>query len=151
MTMMAQLKRGGGALLAASALLMGGCVEYGAPLQTHLVQATVREGNTTLSVTFSDGDRRAIHDYYAAASGPGRGRGHGHNPHGSFDELPPGIRKQIHQGKGLPPGLERHRLPDALEARLSPLPDGYIRLRVGTDFVLMDTRTNLVVDMISPL
>lgn len=101
-----------------------------------------------VSIRFSDADHRHIRDYFASrrAAHPGRGRGRAHQE--AFESLPPGIQKQIARGKGLPPGLKRHRLPPDLESGLSPLPAGYIRYRLGTDVVIFDTRANVVVDIL---
>lgn len=48
----------------------------------------------------------------------------------------------------LPPGLAWRELPPELERRLSRLPDGYIRVIVGSDIVLMDRRTRVVLDIL---
>jgi len=131
------------------AALVGGCAYNPAGFEPHFAQLAVRDGGTQLAVTFSDGDRRAIRDYYAALARPSRGK-RGHNPHDA-GALPPGIRKQIAQGKGLPPGLAKQRLPDALERRLSPLPDGYVRVRIGADIVLLNARTQVVLDLMQDI
>jgi len=137
------------AALAVSAALASGCAEY--PVAPGgFAQVMLHDGPTRVTVTFSDADRRAIRDYYAALAVPPR-HGRGHNPHGAPDALPPGIRKQVAQGKGLPPGIARKRLPTDLERRLAPLPDGYVRLRVGTDVVLFDARAEVVVDLLRDL
>jgi hypothetical protein len=86
-----------------------------------------------------------------APAAKGRHGKHGHNPHGDFEALPPGLQKQVRRNGHLPPGLARQRLPDDLERRLSPLPDGYVRVRIGTDIVLMDARTEIVLDLIRDL
>ncbi len=48
----------------------------------------------------------------------------------------------------LPPGLQREALPPDLERRLSKLPEGDVRIIVGTDIVLQDTLTRVVIDVI---
>lgn len=69
-------------------------------------------------------------------------------------DLPPGLKKKRH----LPPGLaKRDRMPEdvhyeplprELEARLSPLPDkNFVRVRVGRDLVLFNTKTRVVFDI----
>jgi hypothetical protein len=137
------------ATLASVAALAAACAEV--PASTHgFAQMVLHDGGTRVAVTLSDTDRRAIRDYYAARAVPARGR-HGHNPHGTAQALPPGIRKQIARGKGLPPGLDRQPLPADLERHLSPLPDGYVRLRIGTDVVLFDTRGQVVLDLVRDL
>ena len=48
----------------------------------------------------------------------------------------------------LPPGLQGRALPNDLERRLSPLPENYVRLKVGGDLVLMNRQTQVVMDVI---
>lgn len=148
-----QAVRTGVVLIAAVVALGGfGCAGYDASVRGLAGTLVLQDESTRIAIHFSDGDRRYVHDYYAShrASRGGK-KGRGHNPHGNFDELPPGIRKQVAQGKGLPPGLAKKRLPDDLERRLSPLPDGYVRFRIGTDLVIMNTKTNVVVDILSDI
>lgn len=68
--------------------------------------------------------------------------------------LPPGLAKRRH----LPPGLSRgdrlpedvayEPLPPDLERRLPPLPSpDYIRIRIGTDFLILNKRTHLIIDI----
>jgi len=64
------------------------------------------------------------------------------------EELPPGLQKHIKKYGELPPGLEGKRLPRKLSRTLSRLPDGYVRLKVGTDVVLMNEKTRVVLDVI---
>ncbi len=69
-------------------------------------------------------------------------------------DLPPGLKKKDR----LPPGLaKRDRMPDdvhyeplprELEVKLTPLPDkNYVRVRVGKDIVLFNTKTRVVFDI----
>ena len=60
------------------------------------------------------------------------------------NKLPPGLAKRDR----LPPGLQGRYLPDDLERRLRRLPDKYVRVKVGTDIVLMDRNTRVVFDII---
>lgn len=48
----------------------------------------------------------------------------------------------------LPPGLSALPLPQGLRDQLSPLPQGYARFLVGSDIVLMNTRTREVLDVV---
>ncbi len=137
---------------------------------------TVHDGNKSVSVVYSNRDRAAIEDYYHRHrerydedrrdrdvrdrddEDEGRGRGHGRGmPPGLArrdGDLPPGLAKR----RELPPGLRRHdRLPEdvqyeplprELEQRLPPLPSpDYIRVRVGTDFLILNRKTRVVVDL----
>jgi len=63
-------------------------------------------------------------------------------------QFPPGLQKQLERNQKLPPGLEKRYLPPDLEKGLTTLPNGYIRLKVGTDIVLMNQNTNIIVDII---
>ncbi len=58
--------------------------------------------------------------------------------------LPPGLAKR----DTLPPGLEGRALPADLEAQLTPLPNTYVRMRIGADLVLLDRNTRIVFDII---
>ena len=62
--------------------------------------------------------------------------------------MPPGLQKHIVKHGELPPGLQGRRLPDDLESTLSILPDGFIRLEVTGDVVLLNEKTRVVVDVI---
>ena len=64
------------------------------------------------------------------------------------DRLPPGLEKQLVRNGRLPPGLQRDPLPRQLEERLSPVPSGYVRVRVGQDIVLMHARTRVILDVV---
>jgi hypothetical protein len=114
---------------------IGGCATSGA--------VVVEDENTRVDVVFSEHDRYAIRDYY----------GRHHLPPGlaKRSSLPPGLQKQIQRRGQLPPGLRGDRLPDELEGRLSRLPEGYVRLRVGVDVVLMNTRTRVITDVMKDI
>ncbi|AGA34365.1 CigR (Putative inner membrane protein) [Thioalkalivibrio nitratireducens DSM 14787] len=60
--------------------------------------------------------------------------------------LPPGIRKNLARGKPLPPGLA-HRVGGPL-ARDLPYYPGYDWYLAGTDAVLVDAYTRVIVDVI---
>jgi hypothetical protein len=103
----------------------------------------IEDENARVEVVFSDSDRYAIRDYY----------GRRHLPPGlaKRSSLPPGLQKQVQRRGQLPPGLRGDRLPDELEVRLSRLPEGYVRLRVGVDIVLMNTRTRVITDVMKDI
>lgn len=144
-------------------------------------RVTVRDGHNTISVVYSNQDRAMIDDYYHRRQESDyayrrdrdddddryehdeeRGGRHGRGmPPGlakRHGNLPPGLAMRKH----LPPGLARNdRLPDdvayeplprELERRLPPLPStDYIRIRVGTDFLILNKRTHLIVDIAKDL
>ena len=132
---------------------------------------TVRDGDKSVSVVYSNKDRAVIDDYYRRHrerdheyrrdrdnEGEGSGRGHGKGmPPGLAKRggaLPPGLAKR----KSLPPGLARNdRLPDDieyeplprdLERQLPRLPSkDYVRVRVGTDLLILNQKTHVVLDV----
>lgn len=66
---------------------------------------------------------------------------------GAVKPLPPGIAKKIARGGSLPPGIAKRYLPTALASQLPPRP-GQQWLVVGTDVVLIDIATRIVVDIL---
>jgi hypothetical protein len=118
-------------------LCLGGCA-------THAVTSgrfVVRDSNATIDVRFSDPDRVLIQDYYR---GTAKNK-HQQTPPGlaQRSQLPPGLAKR----DTLPPGLQGRDLPGDLEARLTVLPAPYVRLIIGSDIVLMNGRTRVVMDV----
>lgn len=118
------------------ALLMG-CATY-----PDYGDVEIRGEDVWFKVAFSDKDRRLIHDYYKLK--------HKRLPPGlaKKDKLPPGLEKQLIRKGKLPPGLQHRLLPLELTQKLSPLPRGYIRLKVGRDVILLDEFTRIMVDII---
>ena len=117
------------------AALLTGCVAVGATSGRVVIQ----DDSTRVAVSFSSRDRAIIEEYYGEHKKrlpPGLAKRHG--------GLPPGLAKR----DKLPPGLQRDPLPHELEARLSTLPSGYVRVRIGQDIVLLDGRTHVVFDVI---
>lgn len=105
-------------------------------------RVVVHDENSQVEVVFTNRDRDLIRDYY-----------HRHLPPGlaKRSSLPPGLQKQVQRRGHLPPGLEGKHLPHELEVQLSSLPEGYVRLRVGVDVVLMNTHTRVVVDVVKDI
>lgn len=62
------------------------------------------------------------------------------------ESLPPGIQRQITRGKPLPPGIAK-RFDKSLGAQLPSYP-GYEWEYVGTDVVLIEAATRVVVDIL---
>jgi len=106
-------------------------------------RVVVEGEDARVEVVFSDRDRTLIQDYYRRR----------HLPPGlaKRSSLPPGLQKQVQRRGQLPPGLQGERLPDELEVKLSPLPEGHVRVRVGVDIVLMNTRTRVILDVIKDI
>lgn len=128
-------------LLAAALLVLAGC-HAGTMHGGTSGSVTVEGEDASVQVVFGDRDRRLIRDYYG-------GRGGGLPPGlAKKRKLPPGLQKQIERNGTLPPGLRMQALPDELERRLDPVPDGYVRARVGLNVVLVNEDTRVIVDVI---
>ena len=123
-------------------------------------QIAMRDGNKSVSVMFSNRDKEAIERYYRKSNeyeverSHKRGKGMPPGLANRGGKVPPGLAKH----GGLPPGLakrdrlprdvETEVLPPELERKLSPLPSGdYVRVRVGTDFAIMNKKTRVVLDV----
>jgi hypothetical protein len=106
----------------------------------------LRDPHYAMRAVFTDHDRRLIHDYYAPR----------------YQKLPPG---QVKKGTASPPShawrvslnqpihevAQLRYLPYALDQRLSRLPPEYVRVIIGTDVVIMNTRTRVVVDILQDI
>lgn len=99
----------------------------------------LQDRNTQVSVSINEHDRALIEEYYTGKKKKGLPPGLAKRKGG----LPPGLAKRDR----LPPGLQGDALPLDLERRLTPLPAGYVRIRVGQDVVLLDGRTRVVLDV----
>lgn len=90
-----------------------------------------------LGAVLSDDERRIIHRYF------------GEHPDsvGKVKELPPGIRKKLARGGAMPPGIAKQALPDGLHRQLPPR-DGQHYEIIGTDVVLVETATRVIVDVL---
>ena len=64
------------------------------------------------------------------------------------EQLPPGLQKQLEKNGRLPPGLARNDLPKRLKDKLYAPRSGTKRLVVGDDVVLIDTATDIVLDIL---
>jgi len=130
-------------LAAAAFVFLGGCESLPGRTSGRVV---VKDKDTTVAVIFSDGDRQLIADYYSGKKKkklpPGLAK---------KDRLPPGLEKQLRKNGELPPGLRGRELPGDLESRLSKLPPGYVRVVIGTDVVLENTKTRVVVDIVKDI
>lgn len=65
------------------------------------------------------------------------------------DRLPPGLEKQLVRRGSLPPGLQKRiqPCPEELERRLPPPPPDCQHVLIGGHIVLLNRKTNIVVDI----
>lgn len=128
-------------LLIAMSPLLAACA-------TH-AQVELETKHVSAKVHFGDHDLEIIKAHYLRNHHHGKGKNKSTPPGlAKKGAYPPGIRKQLQRGKGLPPGLDREPLPADLEQHLAPLPKGYVRVRVGADLVIMGVDTGIVVDIV---
>jgi hypothetical protein len=102
-------------------------------------------GQGGVRVVFSVRDRDAIRSYYHdryANLPPGLAKRNGN--------LPPGLQKHLERDGTLPPGLQKRvePFPEELERRLTRLPDSCQRVTLGVDVLILDRRTQRIVDII---
>jgi len=101
---------------------------------------------------FLDEERRMITEYYRPAAGKKNGKSKGLPPGLAKrgGNLPPGLQKHIEKNGRLPPGLQKRLepLPTDLSRRLPRLPDHWERVIVERDVILLDRRTNRILDVI---
>ena len=96
-------------------------------------------------IIFSSRDREIIRDYYFGRNSnlpPGLAKRGGN--------LPPGLQKHLERDGTLPPGLQKRveSFPVELERRLPRLPEQYRRVSIGVDILILDRRTQRIMDVI---
>ena len=107
----------------------------------------VESRDISLKVAFNDNDRYRIRKYYGRNL---KGKKSKKTPPGlaKKQSLPPGLQKQVKRNGVLPPGLQGRGLPVELKRELSFLPNGYVRIKVGGDVVLMNQKTRVIFDVV---
>ena len=92
-------------------------------------------------------ERRIIENYYRSV-GPSKGLPPGLAKRGG--NLPPGLQKHLDKNGKLPPGLQKRLepLPKDLNSRLPRLPDYWERVILERDVILIDRRSNIILDII---
>jgi hypothetical protein len=98
-----------------------------------------------VTISFGVHDRQIIREYYQNQYSnlpPGLAKRGGN--------LPPGLQKHLERDGTLPPGLQKRvsPFPAELEARLPHLPDIYHRVILGQIAIILDRRTQRIVDII---
>ncbi len=102
-------------------------------------------GRGGVHIVFSTRDRDIIRDYYRDQYSnlpPGLAKRGGN--------LPPGLQKHLERDGTLPPGLQKRvqPFPVELERRLPRLPDEYSRVTLGVDILILDRRTQRIMDIV---
>jgi hypothetical protein len=98
---------------------------------------------------FSPEERRIIEEYYhQGKKSKKKGLPPGLAKRGG--NLPPGLQKKLDRDGKLPPGLQKRLepLPTDLDHRLPRLPDYWERVILERDVILVDRRSNRVLDII---
>ncbi len=94
-------------------------------------------------------ERRIIEQYYRQGhKGKAKGLPPGLAKRGG--NLPPGLQKHLEKNGQLPPGLQKRLepLPIDLDRRLPYLPEDWGRVILDSDVILIDRRTNRILDII---
>jgi hypothetical protein len=94
-------------------------------------------------------ERRTIEQYYSRGTkGKAKGLPPGLAKRGG--NLPPGLQKHLAKNGQLPPGLQKRLepLPVDLDRQLPSLPEQWERVIVERDVILLDRRTNRILDII---
>ena len=132
----------------AAALLSTACAMAAQPPKGKADPAGAHDSHVT--VTFSSGQRDAVHGYYVEQ------RGKGNCPPGLAKKgngcQPPGqAKKRYAVGQPLPAGVVVQVVPAELSRRLGSPPPGYIYASVDGDVLKLAAGTMLVVDAIDAL
>ncbi len=106
--------------------------------------------DTRRSDRFSPDERRIIESYFHKGKKSKKKKGLPPGLAKRGGNLPPGLQKKLDRGEQLPPGLQKRLepLPADLHRRLPRLPDYWERVIVERDIVLIDRRTNRILDII---
>lgn len=99
---------------------------------------------------FLDEEQRIIREYYRPTSKKGKSKGLPPGLAKRGGNLPPGLQKHLEKNGQLPPGLQKRLepLPSDLIRQLPRLPDYWERVIVDRDVILLDRRTNRILDII---
>lgn len=104
-----------------------------------------RDNGGSINISFGTHDREIIRDYYRDQHSnlpPGLAKRGGN--------LPPGLQKHLERDGTLPPGLQKRvsPFPVELEGRLPRLPSSYRRVILGQIAIILDRRTQRIMDII---
>ena len=104
-----------------------------------------QNASASINISFGPHDREIIREYFQNETSnlpPGLAKRGGN--------LPPGLQKHLERDGTLPPGLQKRvsPFPVELERRLPRLPGGYGRVLLGQIAIILDRRTQRIVDII---
>ena len=114
-----------------------------------LVKQSSARADVTRPAYFLAEERRIIEHYYRGGKkGKRKGLPPGLAKRGGL--LPPGLQKHLEKNGRLPPGLQKRLdpLPVDLDRQLPGLPDYWERVIFERDVILIDRRTNRILDII---
>ena len=109
-----------------------------------LSMAPTVEAELSIEVVFSSNESETIRAYFRANN---HLPGYAKHKKGA-KSLPPGIAKNLRRGKALPPGIEKRALPEKLAVGLPPVRDGYARVIVDRNVVLIEIATERIHDVL---
>lgn len=114
-------------------------------VMTLFVLSTQAVAGISVSIKFSAGEISIIQDWYRDHGTPTAAHGKGEK---KSKGLPPGISKNLAQGKPLPPGIAKQHLPESLRSALPTPRAGYERIIVDGKVLLVDIATQVIHDML---
>lgn len=107
----------------------------------------------SIDISFSLKEKEIISSFYGGGGGggnqggQGKGKGKGKKNKGVGSQgMPPGLAKK---GGALPPGIAKRQLPSNLISRLPPAPQGYERVIVDNEILLVNIATQIVHDVLT--
>lgn len=106
----------------------------------------------SLEVSFSLKEKQVISSFYGGGGGGdqgGQGKGKGKKKKkgaAGNQGIPPGLARK---GGALPPGIAKRQLPNNLLSQLPPPPQGYERVIVDKDVLLVNIATQVVHDVLT--
>lgn len=113
--------------------------------------AAARDATAQFEITFSLKDKQVIASFYGGGGGGGGGKagkpGKGNKGKGPKG-IPPGLAMK---GGALPPGIAKRQLPSTLLTRLPPPPQGYERVIVDNDILLINIATQMIHDVLTDI
>jgi Ni/Co efflux regulator RcnB len=103
----------------------------------------------SIDVSFSLKEKQVIVNFFAGSGdqgGQGKGKKKKKKGAGGSQGIPPGLAKK---GGALPPGIAKKQLPNNLLSQLPPPPQGYERVIVDNDVLLVNIATQIVHDVLT--